>query len=352
MIPPERFYVRAAGPLMQGDLLLAGVARLVAADRFAPAAWDQLDAHDMTVHRARDATDLWLEAGPALVMVTSHDCHFDKDWNIRRRALIRDGVDDDASRLAEDDATLDRTFTASPLVYLSEVDRDQGLLRAGRILGYLPVAASDDGLVPESVVDLTYRVTLDRLDVVRVASVSREARMHLRYGLAQLDSLRATTVGFELERVVGHHIDRVSFPRQNPLFVRLHLDDGTEVDLLQSQTSRTTPRRAVLQRRRIRLRSAYETRPPSSIAQHDLSWGDHPRGKQWADLGYKCSTPARCRSSCSRSSPSVPTMAMSSWWRWRSEWRPTGRARDRGSLDGVDHDDALSERRLGGSTTW
>jgi hypothetical protein len=166
--------------------------------------------------------------------VTSHDCHFDKEWNIRRRALIRAGIDEDAaSRQAEDDPTLDRTFTASPLIYPTEVDRDQNLLRAGRILGYLPVPESGDGLVVESVVDLTYRVTLDRLDIERVESVSGEARMHLRYGLAQLDSLRATSVGFELERVVGHQIERISFPRENPLFVRLHLDDGTEIDLLQ-----------------------------------------------------------------------------------------------------------------------
>lgn len=247
MIPSERFYVQAAGPLKQGDILLAGVSRLVAADRLPPVAWDRLDAHDITIHGARDGTDLWLEAGPALVMVTSHDCHFDKDWNIRRRVLIRDGVDEgEASRLAEEDATLDRTFTASPLIYPAEVDRDQGLLRSGRILGYLPVPASVDGLVPESVVDLTYRVTLDRLDVVRVVSVSREAQMHLRYGLARLDSLRATTVGFELERVVGRHIASVSFPRQNPLFVRLHLGDGTEVDLLQrpDEPDETAPGRS------------------------------------------------------------------------------------------------------------
>lgn len=234
MISPERFYVSATGPLKQGDILLAGVSRLVAADRFSPAAWERLDAHDVTIHGARDGTDLWLEAGPALVMVTSHDCHFDKEWNIRRRKLIREGVgEDEASSLVEDDPTLDRTFVASPLIYLTEVDRDQNLLKAGRILGYLPVPGSNDGLVPDSVADLTYRVTLDRFDVVRVGSVSNEVRMHLRYGLAQLDSLRATTVGFELERVVARHIDKVSFPRENPLLVRLDLDDGTQIDLLQ-----------------------------------------------------------------------------------------------------------------------
>jgi hypothetical protein len=88
-------------------------------------------------------------------------------------------------------------------------------------------------MVPEAVVDLTYRVTLDRLDIARVACVSLEARAQLRYAFARLDSLRATTVGFNLEAVVGRHIERVTFPRKKPLFVRLHLDDGTTVDLLQ-----------------------------------------------------------------------------------------------------------------------
>jgi hypothetical protein len=234
MIPGDRFYLPAAGPLKQGDILLAGVARLVAEDRFSPSAWDRLDSHDLTIHGAREGKDLWLEAGPALVIVTSHDCHFDKEWNMRRRALMREGVTEaEAGRVAEEDPTLDRTFTASPLVYPAELNRDQGMLIAGRIVGYLPVPGSDDGLVPEAVADLTYRITLDRLDVMRVASVSAEARMHLRYALAQLESLRATDVGFELERVVGRRIDRVSFPRDKPLFVRLHLEDGGVIDLLQ-----------------------------------------------------------------------------------------------------------------------
>lgn len=248
MIPSDRFYVGSRGPLRQGDILLAGVTRLVAEDRFSPPAWDRLDLHDITVAGARDDSDLWLEASPALVIVTSHDCHFDKEWNARVRTLVQQGAGQkEAQREAEADPTLDRTFTASPLVVPDELNRDRGNLMAGRILGYLPVPRSTDGLVPEAVADLTYRVTLDRLDVVRVASTSAEARMHLRYALAQLDSLRAVSVGFELERVVGRHIERVTFPREKPLFVRLHLDDGSEIDLLQQPvepddaSSRTIP---------------------------------------------------------------------------------------------------------------
>ncbi len=234
MIPADRFYVTRTGPLRQGDILLAGVTRLVAQDRYSPRAWDPLDSFDLTVEDARDNSDLWLEAGPALVMVASHDCHFDKEWNRQVRRLVKEGMQQsEAERVAELDPSLDRTFTASPLVRPEHLDVDRGNLMAGRVVGCLPVPASQDQLVPEAVIDLTYRVTLDRLDIAPVASVSAEARTHLRYALAQLESLRATDVGFELERVVGRHITQVTFPRERPLFVRLHLEDGTEIDLLQ-----------------------------------------------------------------------------------------------------------------------
>ncbi len=238
MIPADQFYAPADGPPQQGDILLAGVARLVAEDRFTPPQWSPLDAYDVTVSSTGAVNgEIRLATGPALVMVTSHDCHFDKDWNRRRSALIKDGVAEaDAERLADEDASLDRTFTASPLLRPDDLQVDRGNLMAGRVLGYLPVPPSADGLVPEAVVDLTYRVTLDRLDIVRVASVSAAARGQLRYALTRLDSLRAVTVGFEIEAVVGRHIEAVTFLSSNPLLVRLELDDGSVIELLQQPT--------------------------------------------------------------------------------------------------------------------
>lgn len=222
------------GPPKQGDILLAGVSRLVGPDRFTPPAWRHLDAVDITVEAGGDQPELRLTAGRALVMVTSHDCHFDKDWNRRRRELIRQGVDEEeAGRRADEDPTLDRTFTASPLVDVGDIGRDRAALMGGKVIGYLPVPASPDRLVPEAVVDLTYRVTLDRLDVRPVASVTDETRATLRYALARLDSFRATSVGFELEAVLGRRIETHECPSRQPLAVRLHLDDGSFVELLQ-----------------------------------------------------------------------------------------------------------------------
>ena len=238
MIAPDAFYVPADGPPQQGDILLAGVARLVAEDRFTPPQWSGLDAYDVTVASPSGEHDeLRLAAGPALVMVTSHDCHFDKEWNRRRAALIKDGVPEaEADRLAGEDLSLDRAFTASPLLRPDDLAVDRGNLMAGKVVGYLPVPASIDGLVPEAVVDLTYRVTLDRLDIVRVASISAAARAQLRYALTRLDSLRAVAVGFEIEAVLGRHIESVSFPTSNPLLVRLELDDGSAIELVQQPT--------------------------------------------------------------------------------------------------------------------
>jgi hypothetical protein len=235
VIAADAFYVPAEGPPKQGDILLAGVARMVAEDRFTPPQWARLDAYDITVPAPGGGhPDLRLTAGPALVMVTSHDCHFDKEWNRRRSQLIKKGVPPaEAERSASEDTSLDRAFTACPLLRPEELDVDRGNLVAGKLLGYLPVPASADGLVPEAVVDLTYRVTLDRLDVVRVGSISAAARAQLRYALTRLDSLRAVTVGFEIEAVVGKHIETVSFPASNPLLVRLGLDDGSTIELLQ-----------------------------------------------------------------------------------------------------------------------
>jgi hypothetical protein len=234
VIPADQFYIAAQGPPKQGDLLFAGVVRLVANDQFTPPAWRRLDAYDVTIQTQGEVPDLRLVAGPALVMVTSHDCHFDKEWNQRRRTLIREGYpEDEAERIAGADTALDRTFNASPLLRPDEIRRDRRALLDGKVLGYLPVPASPDGIVPEAVVDLTYRVTLDRLDIDRVASVSEATRAQLRYALVQLESLRTTKVGFEIEHAVGRRINEVSIPQENPLFVRLQLDDGTNIDLLQ-----------------------------------------------------------------------------------------------------------------------
>jgi hypothetical protein len=171
-------------------------------------------------------------------MVLTHDCQLDKEWNQRVRELQKAGTAlERAEAEASADATLDRTLVVSPLVDPSELRGGRGNLLAGRVVGYVPVPAHPEQLVDECVVDLTYQSTVDRLDVVKVASISEAARKQLRYALIQLDALRTADLGFELEAVVGRTIQNVEIPAQDPLTVRIWLDDGQVIHLLQQPRS-------------------------------------------------------------------------------------------------------------------
>lgn len=236
MIAADSFYAPEAGGLQQGDILLSGVSRITADDNFSPSQWEQLDAHQILVEGAKpNHNALRLFSGFALVMVTSHDCQLEKQWNRHRSELLAQGHSEaEAEAAADADATLDRTVVASPLIEpddLASVDR--GNLLGGHIVGYLPVPRSVDGNIPECVVDLTYRCTLDRFDVVRVASLTSLGRSQLRYALVRLDALRTPHLDFEVESVIGHRIEKATVPRKDPLTVRLSLDDGRVIELLQ-----------------------------------------------------------------------------------------------------------------------
>jgi len=97
----------------------------------------------------------------------------------------------------------------------------------------MPVPRHPEGLIEECVVDLTYQCTIDRYDVVKVASTSEVARKRLRYALIQLDALRTADLGFEIEAVVGRKISKVEVRKSDPLAVHIQLDDGRMVRLLQ-----------------------------------------------------------------------------------------------------------------------
>ena len=248
----DDFYRSGDLPPQQGDILVGAVARLVAPDGYVSSQWAELDEHVVELPAAplvgqRRTTALRVAAGRALVMVTSHDCGLDKEWNAQVRRAIAQGIAPEvAQQEAETDATLDRCFQVSPLidpasVLIAREPVDQGQLLAGRMVGYLPVPAlriSDQEIVPESVVDLTYRATLDRLAYeARVSSVTEEVRTQLRYALARLDSLRSPMLSIELSRVVGQEVAKARVAKRNPLVVELTLADGNVLRLLQEPGS-------------------------------------------------------------------------------------------------------------------
>jgi len=235
MIAADAFYAPEAGGLQQGDILFSGISRIIGDDGYSPPEWEFLDTHQVHVDGVKpDGGPVRLFAGFGLMMVTSHDCQLEKEFNRHRSELIAQGKsEEEATADVVADPTLDRTLVASPLVNPEDIRVDQGQLLAGHFVGYLPVPASLDGRVPECVVDLNYRCTIDRFDVVRVTSVSSRARSQLRYALVRLDALRTPNLGFAVEDVIGHSIERAEVPRTNPLTVHLVLDDGSTIELLQ-----------------------------------------------------------------------------------------------------------------------
>ncbi len=234
MMSPDDFYEWHDEP-RQGDIVLCGVSRIIADDRHSPPQWEALDAHFVQIDDAWDTgRPLGVAAGIGLAMVVTHDCQLDKEWNQRVRELERSGMTlDRAEREAASDVTLDRTLAVSPLVDPSDLRGGRGNLLAGRVIGYLPLPRHPENLVDECVVDLTYQCTVDRLDVVKVTSISEAGRKQLRYAVIQLDALRTADLGFEVEAVVGRTIRKVEVPGRSPLEVRIQLDDGQVIQLLQ-----------------------------------------------------------------------------------------------------------------------
>ena len=231
-------YHPSQGPLNQGDILAAPVVRVVAADCFVPDKWDRIDQNERILVPPNNDTDaIYVTSGWTLVMVTSHDCHHDKEWNAKRGRLIREGHSvAEAEGIAESDLTLDRTFRASPLIPLDDIapNRRQSF-KSGHAIGYFPLPEPPDGSFPTCVVDLAYRCTIDRLAYAgRRWCLSKPARDRLRHAIARFDSFWSVQVASTIEEAIGRTITNVSVDSTQPLAVDLSLDDGSVLQLVQA----------------------------------------------------------------------------------------------------------------------
>jgi hypothetical protein len=238
------FYSRETDrPLQQGDIIITGGVTRVgfAGNAHTPYAWSHFSDHRFDFAPTMPGLPgLSSISGRALVMVVSHDCHLDKELNTFARHLMRtrELSEEDAFRAAEDDDSLDRHVVVSPIVRVSDLtaldDRDgQGQIRSGRRIGYLPLADSSRLGIAESVADLGYRSTVDRFTLTeRLVSLSDDARIHLRYALARMDSLRTPDIGAELDLAVGQRVLRVERPQGKRMAIVLHLGDGSTLELL------------------------------------------------------------------------------------------------------------------------
>lgn len=253
-------YAEAPHPaLRQGDIVLApsalllppgerdlaapshGPTRLGEAQRLA--LWDS--------HGSVLSPDVSAEVRFSPVLVVSHDCELEKEFNERVRELLAEGRSEaDAVAEAEGDRTLDPYAVVAPVLpYASVPERRHAGIRSGQRIGYFPLdrLPGDGG---------DYIVDLGRLCTVsvellphraKVASLSPESVYELRYKLSEAYAIRDLAVLRELEQLTGRTIVRaVALPKTaKNTSLQLHLDDGDIVHLEIRKPREALPREIV-----------------------------------------------------------------------------------------------------------
>ncbi|MBV9110374.1 MAG: hypothetical protein JO306_13260, partial [Gemmatimonadetes bacterium] len=133
--------------------------------------------------------DAVVEAWWTPVLVLSHDCHLEKDFNERVRQLMADGVaEDEAVTEASADPSLDPFAVVAPLQpYADFPEHRHASLRSGDRIGYFPLdlLPGDGG---DYVVDLGRVATVSVMLLpqrLKVASLAPAPLGELRYKLAE-----------------------------------------------------------------------------------------------------------------------------------------------------------------------
>lgn len=128
-------------------------------------------------------------------MVVTHDCHLDKEFNRAVERLRKKQTPlEEAEAEAEQDLSLDRFLTVSPLVPIDAFTAQAATIRNGNVVGLFPVPAHASAGLEESAIDLGYRATVDRSFVeYRAAVLGEQARHRLRLALCRNDASRPDT---------------------------------------------------------------------------------------------------------------------------------------------------------------
>jgi hypothetical protein len=229
--------------LRQGDVILAPTALLVASIGEGPTA-PPLAPQQLGLSVRGE---LWIGGGiaPASgyeaqwspVLVLSHDCELEKEFNERVTQRIREGVPElDAIVRASEDPTLDPYAVVAPLLPYGAFDADghEGI-HAGQRIGCLPIDALplDGG---DYVVDLSRpcTVSVELLpQAAKIASLAQTSVFELRYKLSEAYASRDLAVLAELEALVGHRITAVeALPKsRNKTSLVLHLEDAEPIHI-------------------------------------------------------------------------------------------------------------------------
>lgn len=244
--------------LRQGDLVLAPVAALTAGSE-APG----LAAAPRVVGEPVSGA-LWeapanasipptgVIAAYVPVLILSHDCELEKEFNERVTELIEQGRgEDEAVGIASGEADLDPWAAVAPVVPLETYDekRHQGILQGQRI-GLFPVPRLpyEDG---SFAVDL-FQVSTVSTELLwagpKLASLDEESVYVLRYKLSEAYASRDLSAIEELNRAVGARVTGVeALPagkKKTSLLLHLdgqesmHLDIRTPRERLGSEVTR------------------------------------------------------------------------------------------------------------------
>ena len=230
--------------LRQGDIVLAPSVVLLAgdeatadADPSPPRVGERRFSRLWNAGRSRFLAEPVAETLLAPVLVLSHECHLEKDFNERVRELTAMGVSQaDAVAAASMDPTLDPFAVVAPLQPYSafSTGRHPGI-RAGDRIGYFPLDAlpGDGG---DYVVDLGRTCTVSvRLlpQRAKIASLAPEIVAELRFKLAEAYAIRDLAVITELQAMVGQRILRAeALPKsKKKTALVLHLENGELVHL-------------------------------------------------------------------------------------------------------------------------
>jgi hypothetical protein len=239
------YYEAAAGPLRQGDLVLAPTISIEpGGGESAGVAPAELGAERLVV--LWSAITSTLPEAPSiaarirwdLAMVLPHDCALEKEFNERAAQLIAAGASEDgAIAEASADSRLDRHIAVAPIRGYEDahLERRQGI-RNGQRLGTFPVVASARYLIEPGWVDLDAPTTVARslfAPAMRVAALSSQAVNYLRAALAKHWAHRDLSRAEELSRTIGRTIVAVHaapMPKDR-LRADLVLDDAATITL-------------------------------------------------------------------------------------------------------------------------
>jgi hypothetical protein len=251
--PPNSPYLPAPRFLLsQGDIYLAPSVMVWSAETrsvppiISPApGWPgetvYVPAWSKSVDSAGEVPEVTLATSWLPVLVLSHDCEIDKEFNEHVDALVRAGVGEEAAiARAAAMPELDRYILVSPLLpYEGEIVAPEkwDAIRAAQKIGYFPLPPMRAFEGAEFLVHLSRVSTVERRLLSprhKAASLSDVYRALLRFKLAEALSSRNLSLVSKLEAAVGQRIEdvRALEAKRREVSVGILLEDGTELQVV------------------------------------------------------------------------------------------------------------------------